>query len=83
MRFARSFQKQLKAAAQATAMADRLQARKKQAAVSQLNQKLALIKQTSGDDPAQLAKQVLKVRAQRRALEQKLGIGAVSNDREF
>ena len=59
---------QLAKTAEATAMADRLNERKKSAAMATLNQKLELIKEMEALDSQELAERALLLRARKRAL---------------
>jgi hypothetical protein len=69
----------LQEAAKKTAVADRLNSRRKQAAKSSLEQKLALVGETRGYDAQALAKELLKLRAQIKELEQR-SVPAQSDD---
>lgn len=72
----RDLSAQLREAAQATAMADRLNRRRREAAMSSLKDKLRLIKETRQYDPKELASEVLELRKKRRNLETRLNIAA-------
>lgn len=64
---------QVRVAAQVTATADRLTARKREAALGSMKQKLRLIELTSTLDPEALTKEALRLRSYRRQLEHRLG----------
>lgn len=72
----RELQGHLKEAAKVTAMADRLSARKRNAALGKLHSQIALVKGASSSNREILAQQALQLRKKRRALEAKLGVGA-------
>lgn len=67
---------QLKEAAQATAMADRLNARRKASALTVLKNKLASVRQTANLNPEALAQEVLRLRKVRREWEGRLNVSA-------
>lgn len=73
----------LRETAQVTAMADRLQNRKKRAAQTALEYKMNLIQTTQGVDPNSLAREVLRLRAERQNLERELGVAAPTENRDF
>ena len=70
----RELQAFLKEAAKVTAMADRLNKKKKNAALSTLRKNISLVKQTSGYNLQLLSQEVLKLRRQRRKLEAQLNL---------
>ena len=73
----------LKEAAQATAMADRLNARRQTAAKLRLRQDLALIREMREQDVTELAQEALKMRSRRRELERDLNVEIVEEDLPF
>lgn len=62
----------LQDAARVTATAARLSARRKEAAKTTIEQKIALIKEMSGQNPEALAQELLRLRERRKALEAQL-----------
>ena len=74
---------QLSQTAQATAMADQLNNRRKEAAKSSLARKLNLIREMKNVDEAALARNVLSLRESRRQLENRLHISSDEENREF
>lgn len=63
----------LRDTAQVTAMADRLKARKKQAAKETLDEKLALVKEMGKFNREEIAREILALRSKRKGLESKIG----------
>lgn len=72
----RDLSSDLQEAAQVTAMADRLNSRRRDAAVASMQKKIALIKEMKAVDPEALAKEALKLRARRKELETRLNVGS-------
>ncbi|MCB0323311.1 MAG: hypothetical protein KDD69_07035 [Bdellovibrionales bacterium] len=64
----------LREAAKVTAVADRLNRRKREAALQSFLQKLNLVKEMQQADPEALAQEILALRKERRELERRLGI---------
>lgn len=64
----------LREAAKVTSVADRLTRRKLEAARLRLKEKLNMIEELKKQDPAALAREILKLRKERRELENRLGI---------
>lgn len=64
----------LKEAAQVTALADRLNRRKREAALQNFKTKLKLVKEMDATNPQTLAQEILRLRKKRRELENRLGI---------
>ena len=79
----RELQTQLEETAKATAMADRLNARRREAARETLNRQLALIREMRSLSRAELAQSVLQLRARRRGLERRLDISPNGPEDEF
>ncbi len=73
----------LREAAKATAMADRLNERRRAAAVSSLEKKIAMVRETKNYDREALAKQVLFLRAKRKQLEARLDIAPNQVEDQF
>ena len=73
----------LQEAAKATATADRLNKRKKEAAMHEIQNNVALIKETNQDNPQDLARMALELRAERKRLEMRLGSSASESQNEF
>lgn len=70
-------------AAKATALADRLTKRKQKAALQDIQEKMAAIKETAHEDPKALARLALELRAERKKLEIHLGeknVGSAEQD---
>ena len=66
-----------------TANADRLEQRKQDSARTSLNQKMELVRETEGEDAEALAREMVKLRAQRKELEAKLGKSSAPVETEF
>lgn len=64
----------LEEAAKVTAVADRLNQRKKESALRNFLKKIELVKEMDASNPSELAQQVLQLRKKRRELENRLGI---------
>jgi len=64
---------ELRDTAQATALADRLKVRKKQAAKETLQEKLNLVKEMSKYNREEIAREILALRARRKELEKRIG----------
>lgn len=74
---------ELKQAAQVTAMADRLNSRRREAAVAAVQRKVAAIRESKSIDANSLAKEILTLRVRRKALESKLNITGQEQSNEF
>lgn len=78
---------QLSEAAKATAMSDRLNRRKRDAAMASYRRKLDLIRRNEGIDPQELAREILRLRKRRKELEglvaQRTGEGREEGGDEF
>lgn len=74
---------QLSQTAQATAMADQLNNRRKEAAKASLTRKLGLIREMKDVDEGTLARNVLALRQRRRLLESRLHITPEEDDRGY
>ena len=75
----RELQTQLKDAAKVSALADRLNTRRRQAAVASFKSKVALVRKMREYEPEALAKRVLELRNRRAKLERQLGIAPASD----
>jgi sulfur relay (sulfurtransferase) DsrC/TusE family protein len=73
----------LKEAAQVTAVAERLSARRKQSAKIALEQKIKAVKEMQNEDPRLLAKEIIALRKKRNELENKLGTKRIETSDEF
>ena len=73
----------LQEAAKATATADRLNKRKKDVAMHEIQNNVALIKETNIDNPQDLARTALELRAERKRLEMRLGARPTESQNEF
>lgn len=73
----------LQATAEATALADRLVKRRKQAAIMELQNKVLAVREAANEDPKALAKTALELRAERKRLEMKVGRSVSEHADEF
>lgn len=73
----------LKEAAKVTAMADRLNRRRKEAATGSLNDKLAMIKEAESVDIEALGQEVVRLREKRKQLEARFGVAPKAEGTEF
>ena len=73
----------LREAARATSMADRLNDRRKRASVVAFHDKLRKVKETANVDAEVLAREVLRLRAQRKELEERLNLAKTNAGEDF
>lgn len=73
----------LKEAAKVTAMADRLNRRRKEAAAGSLSDKLAMIKEAESVDIEALGQEVVRLREKRKQLEARFGVAPKTEGSEF
>lgn len=74
---------QLAETARVTALAERLNARRREAARESVERKIALVQEMRGVDAEALAREVLRLRSERRELEAQLGPATTAEDIQF